>query len=557
MATEGQRINELTKRGKGMAQTTDRIQIKRALISVSDKSGIESLAKTLHLAGAEIISTGGTKKVIEKAGIPVIEISQVTNNPEAFGGRMKTISFQIESALLYDRQKDAEEAAQLDIEPIDMVVCNLYPFERVKNKGVDFDTLIENIDIGGPTMARAAAKNFKYVAVVTDPQDYPEIVRELKENNGALSYDTRFRLMRKAFNLTADYDAMIATTMDETAGEFSVRLAFAQAKTLRYGENSHKQAFFLRQRSVPDSLYDLEALHGKELSYNNIVDLYSALDAVKDFNQTACAIIKHSNPCGLAVGNNQRVVFEKAWAGDPVSAFGSVIAFNTNVSKQTVEFLQLDAQDKTRRKFVEVVAAPKFNSDALEYLFLHKNLRVVRFDPALLNAPMKYRILSGAMIAQTQDRTLFTKTETVTQAKATIEPKLLEFGLIAVRQLKSNAIAVVRKNGNDYQLLGMGCGQPNRVNSTKLALERSVQNLRNEYSGGKEAAEAYIKKELGKAVLVSDAFFPFPDNVEIAAEYGIKTIVQPGGSIRDKSVIKRCDQLGVAMMFTGIRHFKH
>ncbi len=540
-----------------MAQASDRIQIKRALISVSDKSGIESLAKVLHRAGVQIISTGGTRKVLEQAGIPVIEISEVTHNPEAFGGRMKTISFQIESALLFDREKDAQEAAKLGIEPIDMVVCNLYPFERVKNKGVDFDTLIENIDIGGPTMVRAAAKNFKYVAVVTDPQDYPEIVRELQENDGALSYETRFKLMRKAFNLTADYDAMIATTMDETAGELSVRLAFDQAKILRYGENSHQQAFFLRQRKTPLSLYDLQALHGKELSYNNIVDLYSALDAVRDFKQTACAIIKHNNPCGLAVGQDQRTVFEKAWAGDPVSAFGSVIAFNTKVGRHTVEFLHLDAEDKSQRKFVEIVAAPDFEQDALDYLFLHKNLRVVRFDPNHLQSSMEYRVLAGAMLAQTPDRKLLEKTEIVTERKMELEPELLEFGLIAVRQLKSNAIAVVRKNGDDLQLLGMGCGQPNRVNSTHLALERSVQNLRNEFNGDEQALQDYIKRELAKAVLISDAFFPFPDNVEIAANYGIKTIVQPGGSIRDKSVIKRCDELGVAMIFIGLRHFKH
>jgi len=538
-------------------KTVDRIKIKRALVSVSDKSGIESLAKTLHQLGVQIISTGGTKKVLEQAGIPVTEISAVTHNPEAFGGRMKTISFQIESALLFDREKDAAEAARLGIEPIDMVICNLYPFERVKNKGVDFETLIENIDIGGPTMVRAAAKNFKYVAVVTDPQDYPEIVDELQANDAALSYETRFRLMRKAFNLTADYDAMIATAMDETAGQLSVRLAFDQAKILRYGENAHQQAFFLRQRKAPNSLYDLEALHGKELSYNNIVDLYSALDAVRDFDQTACAVIKHNNPCGLAVGSDQRTVFEKAWAGDPVSAFGSVIAFNTRVNKRTVEFLHLEAEDKSLRKFVEVVAAPAFDEDALKYLFLHKNLRVVRFDPAHLQSRLEYRILAGALLAQTPDRELLEKKETVTQTQTRIDDALLTFGLIAVRQLKSNAIAVVLKNGDDFQLLGMGAGQPNRVNSTRLAMERCVQNLRHEFDGDKDAEEKYIKEEMGKAVLVSDAFFPFPDNVEIAAEYGIKTIVQPGGSIRDKSVIKRCDELGIAMIFTGIRHFKH
>ncbi len=533
------------------------IKIKRALFSVSDKTGVEALARALHEQGCQIISTGGTKTVLEQAGIPVIEISQVTGNPEAFGGRMKTISFQIESALLFDREKDAAEAQALGIEPIDMVVCNLYPFERVKNQGVDFDTLIENIDIGGPTMVRAAAKNFKYVAVVTDPQDYPDLVQELKVNDGALSYETRFRLMRKAFNLTADYDAMIATTMDETAGELSVRLAFHQAKILRYGENSHQQAFFLRQRRVADSLHDLQFLHGKELSYNNIVDLYSALDAVRDFSNTACAIIKHNNPCGLCEGDDQRKVFELAWAGDPVSAFGSVIAFNRKVELETARFLQLDAENKMERKFVEVIAAPDFAPEAIEYLKQHKNLRLVRFEPKRVAQEQEFKILAGSLLLQTSDKKLLEKKEIVTQQKATVDDDLLTFGLLAVRQLKSNAIAVVRKKDGYLQLLGMGCGQPNRVNSTRLALERSRENLKNEFNGKAEALETYIKEQMAQAVLVSDAFFPFPDNVEIAASYGIKTIVQPGGSIRDKSVIQKCDELGLAMIFTGIRHFKH
>ncbi|MHB2149340.1 bifunctional phosphoribosylaminoimidazolecarboxamide formyltransferase/IMP cyclohydrolase [Calditrichota bacterium LG25] len=533
------------------------IKIKRALFSVSDKSGVEALARALHENGCQIISTGGTKSVLEKAGIPVTEISEVTGNPEAFGGRMKTISFQIESALLFDREKDADEARRLGIEPIDMVVCNLYPFERVKNQGVDFDTLIENIDIGGPTMARAAAKNFKYVAVVTDPQDYPDLVKELQENDGALSYETRFRLMRKAFNLTADYDAAIATTMDEMAGELSVRLAFHQAKTLRYGENSHQHAFFLRQRKTADALHDLQFLHGKELSYNNIVDLYSALDAVKDFTNTACAIIKHNNPCGLCEGSDQREVFELAWAGDPVSAFGSVIAFNRRVELETARFLQLDAENKMQRKFVEVIAAPDFDPEAIEYLKQHKNLRLVRFEPKRVTQEKEFKILAGSLLLQTTDNKLLEKKETVTQLKTDVGDDLLNFGLLAVRQLKSNAIAVVRKKDNCLQLLGMGCGQPNRVNSTRLALERSRENLKNEFTGEDAQLERYIKEQMGKAVLVSDAFFPFPDNVEIAASYGIKTIVQPGGSIRDKSVIEKCNELGLSMIFTGVRHFKH
>jgi phosphoribosylaminoimidazolecarboxamide formyltransferase/IMP cyclohydrolase len=361
------------------AKENNLIKIKRALISVSDKRGIETLAQTLLSFGCEIISTGGTKKILEEAGVNVTDISQVTGNPEAFGGRMKTISFQIESALLFDREKDKREAEKLGIKPIDMVVCNLYPFEKVKNEGAGREVLIENIDIGGPTMIRAAAKNYKYAAVITNPSDYETIIKELKENNGALSNETRFSLMRAAFNSTADYDDMIASTMDELAGERSIRLSFGKAKELRYGENSHQEALFFRGSGAKDSLYDMNVLHGKELSYNNIVDIYGALDAVRDIKRNGCAIIKHTNPCGLCEGEDQRQVFESAWAGDPISAFGSVIAFNQKADKNTVEFLQLNHEDKMQRKFVEVICAPGFTSDAFEYLSFHKSLRVVEF----------------------------------------------------------------------------------------------------------------------------------------------------------------------------------
>ena len=538
--------------------TVKKIKIKRALISVSNKTGIEQLAQSLHAMGCEIISTGGTKTVLEQAGAPVTEISRVTGNPEAFGGRMKTISFQIESALLFDREKDKDEARQLGIEAIDMVVCNLYPFSEVKRKGADFDTLIENIDIGGPTMVRAAAKNFKYVAIITDPHDYAAVIDELKDNEGALTYETRLYLMRKAFNLTADYDAAIASSMDESTGELSLRWAYGQTTGLRYGENSHQQAYFLRQSKADRSFYDMKVLQGKELSYNNIVDMYSAVDSVRDLKRCGCAIIKHNNPCGLAEGADQRLVFETAWAGDPVSAFGSVIAFNRPVEKDTVTFLMLDAENKMERKFVEVLVAPRFNTDALNYLNQNKNLRVVEFDPSLMKADQEVKVLFNSLLLQTVDRKLFEKTETVTDISMEIDEALLGFGLLAVRQLKSNAIAIVRRLANgDFQLLGMGCGQPNRVNSTQLAIKRAHDNLRAEFSGPAHQVDAYIEEQMGEALLVSDAFFPFPDNVELAGAAGIKKIVQPGGSIRDKSVIETCNRLGIAMVFTGLRHFKH
>ncbi len=533
------------------------IAIKRALISVSDKTGIIDFAAALERQGCEIISTGGTRKVLEDAGIRVTGISSVTGNPEAFGGRMKTLSFQIGSALLFDREKDAEEASALGIAPIDLVVCNLYPFAEARAQGADLPALIEHIDIGGPTMVRAAAKNYTYVAVVVDPGDYPDLLNELAENGGAISKETRFRLMRKAFNHTADYDALIATTLDGQAGELSVRLAFDRAKKLRYGENAHQEGYFLRQRDAARSYYDMNVLHGKELSYNNMVDMYAALESLRDMRTHACAVIKHANPCGLSSGDDQRKALEYAWAGDPVSAYGSVIAFNSTVTRGTVDFFELDAEDKSRRKFVEIVVAPGFAPEALDYLQLHKNLRIVEFDPRLLTPARDMKFLHGALLYQDTDMETWEKTECVTALRPKIDPELLDFGLKAVRQLKSNAICAVRKTAAGYcQLLGMGCGQPNRLNSTELTLARCRENLLNAWDGAGDP-EAYIRENMAETVLFSDAFFPFPDNVEIAHAAGIRTIVQPGGSLRDKLVIGKADELGVGMVFTGMRHFKH
>jgi phosphoribosylaminoimidazolecarboxamide formyltransferase/IMP cyclohydrolase len=533
-------------------------KIKRALISISDKTGIVELAKGLDEIQCEIISTGGTKKVLEKAGIKVTDIQKVTGNPEAFGGRMKTISFNIESALLFDREKDKQEAKKLGIKSIDMVVCNLYPFAKVKESGADFEALIENIDIGGPTMVRAAAKNVKYVATITDISDYDAIIKELQENDGRLSYETRFMLMRKAFNHTADYDALISTTMDEQAGEHSLRLVFKDGEKLRYGENSHQEGFFFKETGAENSLADMKVLHGKELSYNNIGDIQSAVVSVKNLKRFGCAVIKHNNPCGLAEGDNQRKVFEDAWAGDPISAFGSIIAFNKPVDLKTVEFLNLNNENKMLRKFVEVVIAPKYSSEALEYLQFHKNLRVIEFDPQNSKQKFEVKYLSGSLLLQNCDNKLYDRLENVTENGIDIDLKkgLIEFGIKAMRQVKSNSIIIVRElSDKTYQLLGMGAGQPNRLVSTKLAIEKAKENLTNEYQG--DDLENYFQEKLGKTILVSDAFFPFADNVELAAEAGIKTIIQPGGSIRDKKVINKCNKLGIAMVFTGIRHFKH
>ncbi len=531
------------------------IRVKRALFSAFDKRHIEILARSLQSFGCEIISTGGTRQALEQAGVSVTDITSVTGNPEAFGGRMKTISFEIESSILFDRQKDREEAEKLGIQPIDMVVCNLYPFEKMKKEGAELDVLIENIDIGGPTMIRAGAKNYRYVAVITDPMDYEKIVRELEENQGALTLPTRHCLMRKAFNNTADYDSLIAETMDHLAGEFSLRLAFDGGRKLRYGENSHQQAMFFKLRGDESSLHQMKQHLGKELSYNNINDIHAAIDAVKDLKRTGCAIIKHANPCGLSEGENQLKVFEYAWAGDPVSAFGSVIAFNRTVTRETAEFLKLDGKE---RKFVEVIVAPAFEENTIEYLTLNKNLRVIECDIRNLRPGKEFKFLLNSLLHQDVDQELMNNLEIVTRSKPVIDEELARFAYIAVRQLKSNAIAVVRRVDPDLlQLLGMGCGQPNRVTSTELALKKCLVNLKNDFKQNHQSISEYIEIEMSRAILVSDAFFPFPDNVELCGQYGIKTIYQPGGSIRDKSVIEKCDELGISMVFTGLRHFKH
>jgi len=534
------------------------IKIKRALLSVADKTGIVKLAKVLKEFDCEIISTGGTKVVLEDAGISVTDISTVTGNSEAFCGRMKSLSFNIGSALLFDREKDWKEAEELAIEPIDLVVCNLYPFAAVKERGAELPELIENIDIGGPTMIRAAAKNYKYVAVVTDIADYKKIITELMLKKGSLSLETRSELMRKTFNYTADYDNLIASTMDELAGSRSLRLHFRAEKKLRYGENSHQEGYLFREAGSENSLYDMKILHGKEISYNNIADIQSAIEAVRDLKNQGCAIIKHNNPCGLAEGRDQVQVFANAWAGDPISAYGSIIAFNKPVSKATAEFLQLDNKIRTLRKFVEVIVAPDFSAAALDYLFKHKNLRIIEFNPQDYKPDFEQKIINGSLLLQNCDNKLYEKLESVTEIKFAIENDLdlIEFGIKAVKQIKSNSIVIVRRtNDGGCNLLGMGAGQPNRLVSTKLAIEKAIENLTREYNGSD--LTNYLEKEIAAAILVSDAFFPFADNVELAGNAGIRRIIQPGGSIRDKAVIKKCNELGIAMLFTGIRHFKH
>ncbi|MCF7919208.1 MAG: bifunctional phosphoribosylaminoimidazolecarboxamide formyltransferase/IMP cyclohydrolase [Candidatus Cloacimonetes bacterium] len=529
------------------------VKIKRVLISVSDKTGIIDLARKLLEYKCEIISTGGTRRILEEAGIRTTEISAVTGNPEAFGGRMKTISFAIESALLFDREKDKKEAQALGILPIDLVVCNLYPFQKKRTAGAELPELIENIDIGGPTMLRAAAKNYKWVATLTDIADYPGFLTELEQRQGKTSEEFRFELMRKTFNHTANYDSAIALAMDEKSSIKSQRLYFTNGTKLRYGENSHQEAYIYEDPSCSGSLAALECLHGKDISYNNILDIEAAVSAVSGFPQQAVAVVKHLNTCGFACGEKQHQVFEQAWSGDPVSAFGSIIAFNQKLTLQTVEFLQLNALDKSVRKFIEVIIAPDFDEKALSYLKFHKNLRIVRYDPARMQKEIEHRLVYGSLLQQTSDNRLLDKLEQVTISEQNdVDSELVEFGLCAVRNIRSNAIVIVqRTKDNICRLLGMGTGQPNRLISTKLAIDKARENLL------REVTDIEIAEIFATCILVSDAYFPFADNIEIAAEKGIRIIVQPGGSLRDKAVIKRAEELGVQMILTGLRHFKH
>ncbi len=533
------------------------MKIKKALLSVSDKTGIIDLAKSLLNINCEIISTGGTRKKLEEAGIPVTEISSVTGNPEAFGGRMKTISFNIESALLFDREKDKEEAIKLNIEAIDLVVCNLYPFQKVLEQNAGFDTLIENIDIGGPTMVRSAAKNFKYVTVITKPDDYPIFIDEISKNEGATTLDFRKRMMCTAFNHTADYDSLIADTMNKEVGKDSIRIHFSNGTALRYGENSHQPAFLYQQENTSACKFDLNILHGKAISFNNVLDINAAIECVSNCDKVACAVIKHNNPCGYAEGTSQREVLELAWQGDPISAFGSIIAFNTNLTLETVQFFDLKNEDKSKRKFIEVVIAPSIEKDALTYLQSHKNLRVIESNISNLDKFKDIRYLNGQLLVQNKDNQLFNKMDSLTDIQFDLakDKDLVNFGLKIIKNIKSNTICIVRKKEDNFQLLGMGAGQPNRLIATKLAIEKSRENLRNEYNG--QQFESYVKKQFANSILISDAFFPFPDNVELADKFGIKKIVQPGGSIKDKKVIEVCNDLNIAMLFTGLRHFKH
>lgn len=539
---------------------------KRALISVSDKTGITEFSKTLIKNGYEIISTGGTAALLKKEGIAVKDVSDVTGFPELMDGRVKTLHPKIHGGLLFLRENadHVRQADENDIVPIDIVVVNLYPFrETVAKPDVALEEAIENIDIGGPTLLRSAAKNYASVAVICDPADYETVAEELNAA-GVVSEDVRKGLAVKAFRHTADYDSAVDTFLSQALlNEKVKRMSFVGGETLRYGENWHQEAtFYAAPHCGGPSLSKAKQLHGKQLSYNNYIDVDNALLTLKDLNSTdpAVVIVKHNNPCGLATGKTLKDAFLAAWDGDPISAFGSIVCVNRTFDAETAKLLE--------KKFIEIIVAPGFEPEALE--MLKKKSETIRlmeltgFDKPF-DSRYVYKHVTGGILEQTRDVGLFEKWETVTEAAFPDDKKgLSAFAMSACKCIKSNAVSIAYEyEPGCYMLLGMGAGQPNRVDSIgKLAAPKARNNLkemydRNEKLQNEMTYEAYANRVFSECVMASDAFFPFDDSVVCAHEAGLRYILSPGGSIRDAEVIATADRLGVSMVFTGMRHFLH
>jgi len=527
------------------------VKIKRALISVSDKTEIVELGKGLAKHGVEILSTGGTSRVLKEAGLQVKDVSEVTGFPEMMDGRVKTLHPKIHGALLAlrDNPDHMKQLAEQDIEPIDMVVVNLYPFAKtVARPDVKLEEAIENIDIGGPSMIRSAAKNYRSVAVVVNPTRYSGLLAEMNDNNGQISDQTLRSLAIEAFDHTAEYDMGIhrylQDRLSEEASAFpeTIRFTFHKQQSLRYGENPHQQAAFYRQAlcSLQDeaeaSVTSAKQLHGKELSFNNIVDIHAALEPVKDFDEPAACIIKHTNPCGMAIGKDITEAYIKAYEADPVSAFGGIVGLNRPCTKAIAE--------KMKDIFLECVIAPGFDKDALEILQNKKNIRLMETGPITKPAPEKQswqnmdlkRVLGGLLL---QERDLGNVSEAnlkiVTERKPTAdEMRDLLFAWQVCKHVKSNAILLAKAGVT----VGVGPGQTNRVGAAEIAIRMGGEKTKG-------------------AVLASDAFFPFRDGIDVAAQAGVVAVIQPGGSVKDEEVIAAANEHKMAMVFTGMRHFKH
>lgn len=514
--------------------------IKRALLSVSDKTGIVELARRLHALGVELLSTGGTMKALQQAGIPVTGVSDVTGFPECLDGRVKTLHPAIHAGLLAMRSnpEHMRQLAELGIQPIDLVVINLYPFRQtIARPGVTFEEAIENIDIGGPTMLRAAAKNWQDVAVVVEPADYDAVLGEL-EQAGEVSRETKLRLCYKVFEHTAQYDCLIqqylrAQLPGDNRFPDKLTVTFEKVQGMRYGENPHQGAAFYRDLGdVAGTLPAARQLHGKELSYNNINDTNGALELLREFDTTAVVAVKHGNPCGVGVADDVAEAYRLAYEADPVSVFGGIVVTNATVDAATAEQMS--------RIFLEIVVAPAYTDAALEILTRKKNLRVLQLDTTHRAYPAGERVLrkvAGGLLVQDIDDVLLPEGELKVVTDRAPTEKQMQDLLLAwkiVKHTKSNGIAIARDN----QSLGIGPGQVNRIWSTQMAIERSGEKVRG-------------------AALASDAFFPFDDCVKAAAQAGIACIIQPGGSVRDEDSIRACNEAGIAMVFTGMRHFKH
>lgn len=516
----------------------------RALISVSDKTGIVEFAKELVNLGVEIISTGGTHKALQDAGIKVLGISEVTNFPECLDGRVKTLHPNIHAGILAMRSNPdhMKQLSDLNIETIDLVVVNLYPFKQtILKDGVSRGEAIENIDIGGPTMLRSAAKNYQDVAVIVDPKDYKRVLLELKNEN-KVSLDTKFYLCSKVFAHTAHYDTLIANYMKKEMKDYTIpetiTMTYEKIQEMRYGENPHQKAAFYKEvQNTEGLLASAVQLHGKELSFNNINDTNGALELLKEFDQPAVVACKHANPCGVGVGDNIYNAYMKAYNADPTSIFGGIVVFNKRIDEKTAQ--------EINKIFVEIIVAPSYEDSALKVLKGKKNIRLLQIE----NISQKqdentYDIkkVAGGILVQTIDSKLFPEDELKTVTAFTPTEQEMDDLLMAwkiVKHTKSNAITIV-KNG---QSVGIGPGQVNRIWACKQAIEHAYEFL------GKDSTKG--------AVLASDAFFPFPDCVEEASKAGITAIIQPGGSLKDDESIDMCNKHNISMVLTGMRHFKH
>lgn len=492
--------------------------MKNAILSVSDKTNIEDFASKLIENDYKIFSTGGTKKALENAGIEVYSVSELTNFPEIMDGRVKTLHPGVHGGILANRSIPEHLTAlkEQDIDLIDLVVVNLYPFkETVKKEDVTEDEAIENIDIGGPTMLRAAAKNFKFVTTVVDPADYNEVIERIASDK--LDENYRKSLMVKVFKHTNDYDNAIVEFFGNTS------------ETLRYGENPQQNATFVKTSNEPNTLAGAKQLHGKALSFNNIKDADATLSLIKKFEQPAAVAVKHMNPCGVGVGASIEEAYDYAYEADSQSIFGGIVALNRPVTKELAE--------KLHSIFLEVIIAPSYDEEALEVLTAKKNIRLLEIDMTETQDEQEFVSVSGGYLVQDKDNATLTREEmkVVTDVEPTeAQWKALELGWKVVRSVKSNAIVLA----NDHQTVGVGAGQMNRVGSAKIAIDRAIEMNEN-------------------VALASDGFFPMGDTVETAAKAGIKTIIQPGGSIKDQDSIDMANQYGISMVFTGMRHFKH